>query len=168
MINSPSSVSAEEQAYPVTLISFSSQKPFEQVIEDFEKQLGRLNEEEVHSSPDLASAIRGMEGSSGLMIIRVLNMDRLLPVLAGSPARARQYLVGNPLIASKMAAFDPLAALYAPPRVLVYTRDAATWISYDKPSSVFGRQNHDQILPTALDLDQKFESLARHSLGCAY
>jgi len=165
MINSASSVSAQEQAYPVTLVSFGSQKRFDQVIQDFEKQLGRLNEEQAISSPDLQGTIQSMEGSSGLMIIRVLEMDRLLPALAGSPTRARQYLIGNPLIASKMAAFDPLAALYAPPRVLIYTRDAATWISYDKPSSVFGRLGHEEILQTAMDLDQKFELIARHSLG---
>jgi uncharacterized protein (DUF302 family) len=165
MINSPSSISAEEQPYPVTLLSFSSPKPFDQVIADFEAQLGWLNEQQAFSSRDLARAIQSMEGSSGLMIIRVFDMDRLLPTFARSSTRARQYLVGNPLIASKMAAFDPLAALYAPPRVLVYTRDSTTRICYDKPSSVFGQLGHDEILQTAKDLDQKFEMIARRALG---
>jgi hypothetical protein len=165
MINSTSSVSVEEHAYPISLVSFSSRKPFDEVIVAFEAQLGRLNEEKAISSTNLPSAIQSMEGTSGLMIIHVLNMDRLLPALAGSSNRARQYLVGNPLIASKMAAFDPLAALYAPPRVLIYIRDSATWISYDKPSSVFGRLGREEILQTAKDLDRKFESLARQALG---
>ncbi|PWT99846.1 MAG: hypothetical protein C5B53_04845 [Candidatus Melainabacteria bacterium] len=164
MMNSGSAVSAEEQAYSITLVSFKSRKPFDEVIVDFEKQLGRLNEEQLSSSQDLPSAIKSMEGSSGLMIIRVLDMEHLLPALTASPTRARQYLVGNPLIASKMAAFNPLAALYAPPRVLIYTRDAATLISYDKPTSVFGRLTNKEIVPIAADLDQKFESLARQAL----
>lgn len=169
MINSASisAVEVVEEAYPITLVSFSSRKPFDEVIQAFEKQLGRLNEEQALSSQDLRRAIQTMEGSSGLMIIRVLDMDRLLPAFSDSSTRARQYLVGNPLIASKMAAFDPLAALFAPPRVLIYTREAATWISYDKPSSAFGRLGRDEILQTARDLDQKFESLARRALGIA-
>ena len=105
-----------------------------------------------------------MEGSSELMIIRVLDMDRLLPAFVSSSTRARQYLVGNPLIASKMAAFDTLAALYAPPRVLIYTRNGATWISYDKPTSVFGRLVRDEILQIATELDQKFELISRQAL----
>ena len=164
MINSASSISVNEQVHPITLVSFSSRKPFDEVIADFEKQLGRLDEEQAFASPDLPGAIRKMEGTSGLMIIRVLDMDHLVPALTVSSTRARQYLVGNPLIASKMAAFDSLAALYAPPRVLIYTRDAATQISYDKPSSIFGRLSHDEILQTAKDLDQKFELIARQAL----
>src|SRR5271170_4284052 len=109
MIDSASSVSAEEQVCPITLISFSSGKPFDEAIVAFEAQLGWLNEKQAFSSPDFLSAIQRMEGSSGLMIIRVLNMDRLVPAFSAASARARQYLVGNPLIASKMAAFDPLA-----------------------------------------------------------
>lgn len=162
MVNSASSISLEERAYPILLETFSSRKPFERVIEDFEKQLGVFSEEKVLSSPNLQEAV---QGTSGLMIIHVLSMDRLLPALTSAAARARQYLVGNPLIASKMAAFDPLAALYAPPRVLIYTQDGETRISYDKPSSVFGRLGRDEILQTALDLDQKFELLARQALN---
>jgi|AGTN01.3.fsa_nt_gi Domain of unknown function DUF302. len=164
MINSTTFTTVEEKTYPITLATYSSPKPFDAVIEDFEKELGWLNEQVALSSEDYATAIRQMEGPSGLMIIRVLDMERLIPAFQGS-SRARQYLVGNPLIASEMAVFDHLAALYAPPRVLIYTREGATRISYDKPTSTFGRLRHDEILQIARVLDGKFETLARQALG---
>jgi uncharacterized protein (DUF302 family) len=154
----------KEHIAPITLLNFSSEKSFDDVIVDFEKQLGRFNQEKLLASSDLRASVKQMEGPSGLMIIAVLEMGKLLPSLVDSSTRTRQYLIGNPLIASQMAAFETLAALYAPPRVLVYTRDGKTWISYDKPSTVFGRFGKSEILQTAEDLDRKFEKLARNAL----
>jgi uncharacterized protein (DUF302 family) len=64
-----------------------------------------------------------------------------------------------------MAQHNTLAALYAPPRVLVYTGEGKTWISYDQPSTCFGRLGSNAILETAKDLDQKFETLVRAALA---
>src|SRR5215471_1169180 len=80
------------------------------------------------------------------MTIRLVEMERLLPALVASSTRARQYSIGNPLIANKIAASDTLGALYAPARVLIYTREGKTWISYDRPSTVFGRLGSNEVL----------------------
>ncbi len=165
MDNSAPLISTTEQTFPITLRSFNSSKPFDQVVFDFEKQLGRFDQAFALSSADPPTAVKAMEGELGLMIIHVLEMGALLPSLAASHTLARQYLVGNPNIASNMAKFDPLAALYAPPRVLIYTTEAGTCISYDQPSSVFGRLNSNDIMQTAIELDQKFETLAMRSLA---
>jgi hypothetical protein len=74
-------------------------------------------------------------------------------------------LIGNPLIADKMAKFDTLATLFAPPRVLLFTRDDQTCISYEQPSTTFGRLNSPEILEVANELDQKFEALAINALS---
>ena len=148
----------------MNLLTFNSSKPFDEVISDFEKQLGTFDRDRVASSPaDFADLVKGMEGASGLMIFGMLEMDRL-PALVSSSTRARQYLVGNPLIASKMASHNTLAALYASIRVLIYTLQGKTWIAYDEPSTTFGRLASNDILRTAKDLDQKFETLTRKSL----
>jgi len=42
--------------------------------------------------------------------------------------------------------------------------DAATWISYDKSSNMFGRLGRDEILQTVMDLDQRFEMIAHKAL----
>jgi len=163
-MNNPSKVSRAEQAYPINLLTFNSIKPFDEVISDFEKQLGRYDQNQAMSSPaDFPGCVKRMEGASGLMILTMLEMG-VLPALASSSTPARQYLVGNPLIASKMAAHNTVAALYAPIRVLIYISEGKTCISYDQPSTTFGRLGSNDILQTAKDLDQKFESLARKSL----
>src|SRR5208283_5451386 len=165
MTKATPNVSRKEQAYSINLLIFNSSKPFDKVILDFEKQLGRFDQNQALSSPTgFQDYVKLMEGSSGLMILAMLEMDHL-PALVSSSTRARQYLVGNPLIASKMASHDTLAALYAPIRVLIYTRKGKTCISYDQPSTTFGRLGSDDILQTSKDLDQKFETLARKSLA---
>jgi uncharacterized protein (DUF302 family) len=165
MSKSTTSVSKVEQTHQIALITFSSAKEFDSVVLDFEKQLGRFDEARAKSSDDLHSAVKQMAGPSGLMILTVLDMDKTLPALRSSPTRARQYLVGNPLIASKMAQHHVLAAFYAPPRVLVYTAQGKTCISYDKPSTAFGTLSLPQIVEVAADLDSKFEQLATTALG---
>src|ERR1700729_1869933 len=96
MSTSTSSISSKEQTAPIMLLTFSSRKDFDQVITDFEKQLGRMDEGKLLATKDLPTSIKQMEGSSGLMIVHVLEMGRILPALADSPIKARQYLVGNP------------------------------------------------------------------------
>ncbi len=166
MIQSASDISTTINTYPINLLTFNSSKTFDEVVSDFEKQLGRLNQEEALSAPvNFTESVKQMEGSSGLMVIAVLEMDRLVPALTASSTRARQYLVGNPLVASQMAKIDTLAALYAPPRVLIYTRDEKTWIAYDQPSTTFGRLASAEILQTGKELDRKFENLVRQALA---
>jgi hypothetical protein len=167
MSNKTSDISKTARTQPVNLLTYCSDKSFEAVISDFEKQLGRFDEAKaIASGANLESTVKQMEGELGLMIIGVLQMDRVLPAFAtGSPAHARQYQVGNPLIASQMAKHDVLAALYVPPRVLIYTASGKTWIAYDQPSSSLGRLGCSDIDRTARDLDQKFEKLATTALA---
>jgi len=161
--NSSSKISRKEQIYSIKLLTFNSNKPYDEVVSDFEKQLGRFDQNQALKSPSFSDYVRQTEGPSGLMILAILEMG-VLPALVSSSTHARQYLVGNPLIASKMAADDTVAALYAPIRVLIYTRDGKTCISYDQPSTTFGKLGSNDILQTAKNLDQKFETLARNSL----
>ncbi len=154
-----------EQTNEIQLCSFNSHKPFHKVVSDFEQELGRFDQLTALSSSNIQKTIKSMEGPSGLMIISTLEMGKLLPALLSLSIQAKQYLVGNPYIANIMAQHNTLAALYAPPRVLIYTKDEKTWISYDLPSASFGKLSSPEIHQTAKDLDQKFEKLARTALA---
>jgi len=71
-----------------------------------------------------------------------------------------QYILGNPIIAIQMTRHNLAAGLYAPLRVLVYEDDRGrTCLEYDKPSSLFGQFNDDQIASVASMLDRKLENL---------
>jgi len=159
-------VLSASQSFATNLLTFSAKKAFDKVVSDFERQLGHLDQEKALSNPvKIPDAVKRMEGASGLMIISILEMDRLLPEFASFGIKSRQYLVGNPLIADKMAKFDTLATLFAPPRVLIFTRNEETCIAYEQPSTTFGRLQSAEISETAFDLDLKFERLARAALS---
>lgn len=165
MSDSTTTIKRYERTSETKLLEFSAKKPYDDVIRDFERQLGRLDQDVALRSDDLKTAVEGMAGELGLMVIHSLEMGALLPSLTSSNTKARQYLVGNPLIASQMAQFDPRAALFAPPRVLIHSSNDETHISYEIPSTTFGRLFHPAIDETALQLDEKFETLAQRALA---
>jgi uncharacterized protein (DUF302 family) len=146
-------------------LRLATDKPFEDVAQAFERQLGRFD-------PDLYKALAGsgdaeaarakieaMAGPSGFMLFATHNHGALLR-LAGQERKAVQYVVGNPLFALQMTRHDIRASLYAPLRVLVYENDEGkTCVEYDRPSSLFGQFGNDRISPTAAMLDNKLEAL---------
>ncbi len=164
-MKSQSNLDLSKDVHPTTLVTLSSDKPFDQVNADLEKQLGKFDPVRIGNSTSLPGTIKEMEGSSGLMIVAAIDMDRALPTFLKEETRARQYLIGNPLIADKMARHEKRAALYAPPRLLVYTDKGRTYISYDQPSTVFGRFPSEEIRRTAEDLDRKFDQLVQVALN---
>lgn len=155
----------------ITHVNFKSSKPFAAVTAALEKQLGKFNPEidkslssEPLDAPDTESKIHAMEGSSGLMIFAVRDHGHLL-ALKGKPALAKQYEVGNPLVALEMTQHDLRAGEYAPLRIYVYVgEDNLTHVDYDLPSSVFARFKSKQIVEVAKGLDQKLEKLVTTAL----
>jgi uncharacterized protein (DUF302 family) len=155
----------------VTHVHYRSAKSFEAVTSAIEKQLGKFNPEieksfsAVPFNPaDIESKIHAMEGSSGLMIFAVRDHGQLL-ALKGRQVLARQYEIGNPLVALEMTQVDLVAGEYAPLRMYVYVgEDKLTHVDYDLPSSVFGRFNSRQVDEVAKSLDQKLEKLVTTAL----
>jgi uncharacterized protein (DUF302 family) len=155
----------------VTHVNYKSSKPFEAVTSAIEKQLGKFNPEIERSfstvplnPADIESKIHAMEGSSGLMIFAVRDHGQLL-ALKGRQALARQYEIGNPLVALEMTQVNLVAGEYAPLRMYVYVgEDKLTHVDYDRPSSVFGRFNSKQVDEVAKGLDQKLERLVTNAL----
>ena len=155
-----------DSRFVVDHVRLETDKPFEEVAEAFERQLGRFD-------PDVSKAlavgedaggararIEAMAGPSGFMLFGTTDHGALLR-LAGQKRKAVQYVVGNPLFALQMTQHDLRAGLYAPLRVLLYEDERGrTCLEYDKPSSLFGQFNDDRISPTAAMLDRKLEALA--------
>jgi len=155
----------------VTHLNFKSSKPFAAVTASIDKQLGKFNPEidksfssEPLNAAEIESKIHAMEGSSGLMIFAVRDHGHLL-VLKGKQALAKQYVVGNPLVALEMTQHNLVAGEYAPVRLYVYVgEDKLTHVDYDLPSSFFGRFKSKQIDEAAKSLDQKLEKLVTTAL----
>lgn len=94
----------------------------------------------LNSDPDnFENYVRGLAGVAGLVIFSVQDHGPLLSN-AGFPAKAKQYMLGNPISAVKITKLDLGAALYAPLRILVYQDgEGDVFVCYDLPSSLFSR-----------------------------
>jgi uncharacterized protein (DUF302 family) len=99
--------------------------------------------------------IMSLEGDTGLMLFRIDQHGYLLNVI-GRPRKAKQYLIGNPMTATRMTGHDIRAALYAPLRVLVYEDlDRHSFVEYDLPSSLFCQFGNSQVAEVGKELDRK-------------
>ncbi len=146
-------------------VRLENNKPFEEVTKVLEQQLGRFDPNvlkaatEIKDAEEAKARIEAMAGPSGFMLFGTQDHGALLR-LAGQKRKAIQYVIGNPLIALQMTQHDIRASLYAPLRVLVYENDEGkTCVEYDKPSSLFGQFDNEQVNSTAVLLDRKLEAL---------
>jgi hypothetical protein len=99
-----------------------------------------------------------------LSIFLVRDHGALLQI-AGRANSARQYDIGNAITASLMTRHQLAAAQYAPIRVVLYENDAGHAVfEYDRPSSLFGQFDDEQVNVVARGLDA---ALARALLGAA-
>jgi uncharacterized protein (DUF302 family) len=154
-----------ESRFVVNHVRETTDKPFEEVAQAFERQLGRFDPEVYKAlaangnAGEARARIEAMAGPSGFMLFGTNNHGALLR-LAGQKRKAVQYVVGNPLFALQMTQHDIRASLYAPLRVLLYeNEEGKTCVEYDRPSSLFGQFGNDRITPTATMLDRKLEAL---------
>ncbi len=138
---------------------------FERFTKNLESSLGRFDDsfyEGIETTPDrVRERIEKAAGAEGLMLFSIRDHGRLLS-LVGSPENAKQYLIGNPLIAVTMTCHDIRAGLYAPLRILVYeTEDHSTRVEFDLPSSLFGQFNNPEVTAVARSLDVKLVNLIK-------
>jgi uncharacterized protein (DUF302 family) len=94
-------------------------------------------------------------GTVGLILFGFQQHGRLLNII-GKPRSAKQYIIGNPLTATRMTRHDIRAGIYAPLRLFVYENtDGQLVAEYDLPSSLFGQFGNEQVTAVARELDQK-------------
>jgi len=154
----------------VTHVRYSPNLSFENFTANFEGQCGvhdikayqaLLADAEKKSTAE--QIIGAQEGPSGFMIFATYDHGALLNIKS-APKKAKQYVVGNPLIAARMTEHDIRAALYAPLRVLVYEdADSKLHVEYDLPSALFGQFHNSQVDAVAKELDEKLASLVQVS-----
>ena len=99
--------------------------------------------------------LNDLAGETGLMLFGIQHHGDLLSIY-GKPRKAKQYVIGNPLVAIQMTQHDIRASLYAPLRIIVYEGvDKYSYVEYDLPSSLFGQFGNEKILEVAKGLDEK-------------
>jgi hypothetical protein len=147
-------------------IRIESSKPFRDVCAALESAAPLLDPEilKLLADGDIERVDHEQEHGPELSIFLVRDHGALLQI-AGRARNARQYDIGNPITASLMTRHQLAAAQYAPIRVVLYENDAGhAVVEYDRPSSVFGQFNDEQVSVVARGLDA---ALARVLVGAA-
>ncbi len=154
-----------ERTIEVRHVSLEVNADFESFTQEFEQSLGRLDPsvfKDLETDPvAVEKRLKESAGEEGLMLFNVQEHGRLLNVV-GAPRKAKQYVLGNPLIAITMTRHDIRAGLYAPLRVFVYEADdRSTRVEFDQPSSLFGQFQNPQVTIVARSLDAKLANLIK-------
>jgi hypothetical protein len=152
------------QALQVEHIKMETTQKFADVEAALERIVPQLD-------PAIAEALahgdeqRATELERGQPLFIFLKRDHgaLLQVV-GRPRKALQYEIGNPHTASKMTRHRLPAGLYAPLRVFLYEDEQGRAIfEYDKPSSLFGQFDVEQVSAVGRSLDESLERALRRA-----
>ncbi|HEY3422821.1 MAG TPA: DUF302 domain-containing protein [Methanocellaceae archaeon] len=154
-----------ERIIEVRHISLEVDADFESFTKNLERSLGRFDDsmyKGLETDPAIVQKrLEKAAGEEGLMLFTVREHGKLLNIL-GTPKKAKQYVLGNPLIAIRMTRHDIRAGLYAPLRMLVYEADdLSTRVEYDQPSSLFGQFNDPEVTAVAQSLDIKLANVIK-------
>lgn len=146
-------------------ISLEADADFESFTKNLERSLGRFDDsmyKDIETDPStVRKRLEKAAGEEGLMLFTIRDHGKVLNI-PGVPKKAKQYVLGNPLIAVKMTQHDIRAGLYAPLRIFVYeAEDYSTRVEYDQPSSLFGQFNDPEVTAVARSLDMKLANVIK-------
>lgn len=154
-----------ERIIEVLHISLKVDADFESFTKNLERSLGLLDDsmyQGLETDPAIVQdRLEKAAGEEGMMLFTIREHGKLLNI-PGTPKKAKQYVLGNPLIAIRMTQHDIRAGLYAPLRMLVYeAEDRSTHVEFDQPSSLFGQFNDPEVTAVAKSLDMKLANLIK-------
>ena len=139
---------------------------YEQLVHAFERELGHLDPsvpkhlvEWKTQWSEVEREIGKAAGPHGLMIIARADQGSLIS-LSGREKRCSLYLVGNPLIASRIIDIDMRASFYVPFRVALYDSRGpeGAVIAFDRPSSFLATLGQPEIEEIGRSLDRKIDA----------
>jgi uncharacterized protein (DUF302 family) len=150
-----------------------SARSFDEVVAAFRAAVGAGDGEafrkavQASTGPgDFETRMRTAEGSSGFILFLEADHGAWM-ARVGLQARAKLYIIGNPLIARTMIEHDIGVGLNVPVRVLIYedTVTGTCRFAYDLPSSLMARLKNERVTAAARRLDQKLSALAETATG---
>jgi uncharacterized protein (DUF302 family) len=140
---------------------------YDQLVHAFERELGHLDPlvpkhlvEWKAQWAEVEREIGKSAGAHGLMIIARADQGSLIS-LAGREKHCSLYLVGNPVIASRIIDIDLRASFYVPFRVALFDGGGpeGAVIAFDRPSSFLAALGQPEIEEIGRSLDRKMEAV---------
>ncbi|MGQ0625168.1 MAG: DUF302 domain-containing protein [Sporichthyaceae bacterium] len=145
-----------------------STKSFEATVKDLRAELGRAGTDKLMDrlagAPDwenYAEQCTDFAGRSKLIEVGFLDWGKVL-TLSGTAMRAKCFIVGNPVTASKLlGAGGPEAGLYLPTKIYVFeAKDASVHVAYDKFAPVMAQFGNEGLSKVADVIDGVLAGLA--------
>lgn len=151
----------------VRRISIVSHRPFNEVIERLSSAVGHPDMQAFHKGimeadnvAELEQLVQNATGAGELMEFYRFDSGEVLGKgLGAQKIKLIRFLIGNPVIMSRMAKTVPDAAAYAPVTILVHEREDGVYLSYDLMESLLAGYGSSSALEVARDLDLKIEQL---------
>lgn len=172
---------AEPSGGPVTTpfanehIDVLSSQSFDDTVRDLTAELGKAGTDKLMDRlsssstwDEYAAECADLAGRSNLIEVGFLDWGRVL-TLAGTPMRAKCFIVGNPMTARKLIeAGGPEVALYLPTKILVYDdADGRVHVSYDRFGPVMAPFGNPALDAVAGVIDGVLASLASLAAAAA-
>lgn len=160
------------QTITVEHVTFITDRAFEAVVEDFERQVGSLEKIGWAAIPaasadvdDFERRVKAQLGPSGFTRFLTIDHGEWL-ALHGRPAKFLLYTIGNPLIAITMLSHDIEAGLDVPVRLAIYEdEDGKTRLVFHKPSTLMGGLANADVTAAGRKLDAKMMALGAAVTG---
>ena len=142
-------------------------RPFDEVHSALVESLPALKPElsDILSRGERDKVVHAVRDGPKLWLFLVRNHGGLTAA-DGLKSKAMQYEIGNPLTAERMTRNVLAAALYAPLRVVLYEGASGRAIfEYDRPSSLFGQFDDEQVTQVGRELDVELETVLQAAGG---
>jgi uncharacterized protein (DUF302 family) len=157
----------------VQRLSVKSSKAFHDVVTAFEAAIGHpdmnlfsKNVAAAKTFAEVEAIVHEAAGTSGLMEFTRMNLGAVLRKRTGTAARqSLRFIVGNPVIMSRMLQHVPDAGSYAPVTILIDERPDGVHLTYDTMASLLAPYENSEALEVARDLDLKVEALLTAAAG---
>ena len=159
-----------KQKLPVDHLVYSTTRSFELVAAALKSEAGRTSPACIATAAtnvaDFETRVNAKIGSSGFTRFLTLDHGDWLTFF-GQPRKARQHIIGNPLIAITMLRHDIRVGLNVPVRVYIYRDDKSgtTRFEYDKPSTLMSGLDNPDVIAAAETLDARLAALAEQVIG---
>lgn len=161
------------QKLKVDRFEYSTMRSFEDVVSDFERLVGTVEEigwqsirEASKNAAELEAKVQERIGPSGFMRFLTIDHGSWL-TLMGQPSKMRMYVIGNPLIAITMLRHNIAAGLNLPLRLAVYQDKVSgtTHLIYDQPSGLMSDFANSSLTEATEKLDAKLAALSEQVTG---
>ncbi len=151
----------------VQRFSVTSRKGFDDLVAAFEAAIGhpeinafRKNVDAAKTFAEVEQIVHEAAGPSELMEFTRFDLGAVLRKRNGAAARqSLRFVVGNPVIMSRMVEHVPDAGSYAPVTILIDEREDGVHLSYNRMASLLASYGNREALEVARELDAKVEAL---------